>query len=239
MWKEFKTYYRNDSPQLSDEWFGIRLCSLTSGNAGNWSGRSRFAQSPDDEADYICGLKIKEFSEKNKYDMDNGIKGEPELRKWDSEMLGIPLSEVGVSVWKENPIFRGSLDAEPNILPTDNYRFFCEYKITQDEIYRPLIEYTEAMKKGFKPPPHFHEHIFSSHYDQMISNGIIHDRDYCHYVVKGHKTGNIYWENIPINKEHWNDTLYPKGLDFYSNYIIPRMVKNNLKRIDPNSQENI
>jgi hypothetical protein len=234
MWKEFKTYYRNDSSQLSEEWFSIRLCSLTAGNSGNWSGRSNFAKSPDEEADYICGLKIKSFDDKNKYNMNNGIIGEPELRKWDSQLLGIPLSEVGVSVWKENPIFRGSLDAEPNIKLEDNYDFFCEYKITQDDVYRPLIEYTESIKKGYKPPPFYHNHIFSSHYDQMTVNGIIHDRKYCHYVVKGFKTNNIYWENIPINKDHWEKELYPKGLLFYDNYIIPRMKEHNLKRIDPN-----
>ncbi len=232
MWKEFKTYYRNDSPQLSDEWFKLRLYSLTSGNAGNWSGRSRFAENPDNEADYICGLQVKKFTEKSKYDMSNGIKGESELRKWDSESLGIPLAEVGISIWKENPIFRGSLDADPNITFEDNYTFFCEYKITQDEIYRPLIEHMEAVKKGFKPPPHYHSHIFSSHYDQMTMNGIIHDRQFCRYVVKGFKTGNIYWENVPINKDHWEKELYPEGIRFYDTFIIPRMIKNNFKRID-------
>lgn len=233
MFKEYKTYYRNDAAQLSEEWFGLRKCALTSGNSGNWTGRSRFAGDPNDEADYICGLKTKEFSEKNKYDMNNGIKGEPELRKWDSELLGIPLGEVGISVWKENIIFRGSLDAEPNITENDNHEFFCEYKITQDDIYRPLIEYTEAIKKGYKPPPFYNNHIFSSHYDQMTMNGIIHDRKFCHYVVKGYKTKQIYWENIPINKDHWEQELYPKGIKFYNDYIIPRMRQYNLKRIDP------
>jgi hypothetical protein len=234
MWKEFATYYQSDSPQLSEDWFNLRLYSLTAGNSGNWSGRSKFSGDPNDEADYICGLKKKEFSSNNLYNMNNGIIGESELRKWDSEnILKLPLIEVGLSVWKKNPIFRGSLDADPNINSTDNYGFFCEYKITQDDVYRPLVEYMESIKKGFKPPPYYNNHIFSSHYDQMTTNGIIHDRQYCHYVVKGFKTSNIYWENIPINYDHWEKILYPKGIQFYNKYIIPRMEKNNFKRIDP------
>lgn len=233
MWKEYSSYFQSFAPQLSEEWFQQRYCSLTAGNSGSWTGISKFADTPDNEADYICNLKKKDFSEMQKFNMKNGIEGEDFVRQWYSQQLNIKIEEVGLSVWKENPIFRGSLDGNPIGYEDGDESFFIEIKITQDDVYYPLLKHLEAIRKGFRPDKYYHNHIYDSHYTQMTINGVIHGRKYCHYIVKGSKTNRVYVEKIPINYEYWKNVLYPQGLKFYEEYIVPRMEKHGLKRIDP------
>ena len=51
------------------------------------------------------------------------------------------------------------------------------------KMYKQLIHHIEAIKRGFKPLPGYHEHIFNNHYDQMTGNGVITDKKYMHFVV--------------------------------------------------------
>lgn len=223
MWNEYSTYYQSQNPQLSEEWSKLRLCSLTASNASKWSGRSPYTISPDEDADIICGLKKEQFTDFQIWNMNRGSSGEKYIRDWYCNQIGYKVKEVGISVWKEDMRFRGSLDAD-----TSN-ECFAEFKIPL-RIYRPLIEHYEAVKKGFTPPLSYHSHIQDSHYDQIITNLKIHNRKYCDYIVSC--KNNVYWDKVYMNHDHWN-MLYEKGCEFYEKYITPRMIKHNLKRIDP------
>lgn len=179
----------------------------------------------DTFADIVCGLKEHEFTELQLENMNIGIKGESTIRKWYSNHIQKPVREVGVSVWKKNKIFRGSLDA----YVTEEW--CAEFKIPR-QMYRPLIEYFECIKKGYTPEDNIQKNIYNSHYDQMIMNINIHNMLFCDYIVTSANTGQVYIDRIYNNEKHWN-MIYEKGLDFYKNYIIPRMIKHNLNRIDP------
>ena len=172
-WFEYSTYYRAETKQKSLEWEKLRHCCLNSSDASKWAGRSNpmFIESPQQEALYICGVKKKEFSPLQIENMNIGNLVEPFVVKWYGEQNNINIPEVGLSVWKKDFRFRSSLDIDPG----EDFNFFGEIKAPR-KLYRPLIEHIEAIKKGFNPPPFYHQHIYNNHYDQMTASGIIHNR---------------------------------------------------------------
>ena len=168
IWLNYPTYYRADVKQKSTDWEKLRYCCLNSSDASKWSGRANpnFVESPEIEALYICGIKKKEFTPIQIENMAIGTYMEPFIVKWYEQETNLSIPEVGVSVWKQDFRFRGSLDIDPG----PEYNFFGEIKAPK-KLYRPLIEHVEAIKKGFIPPPTYHSHIYDSHYDQMTMNG--------------------------------------------------------------------
>lgn len=222
-WIEHETYYESLHPQLSQEWRDLRTCCLTASSASKWCLRCPFTKSLDDLADIICGLKTQEFTEIQLENMSIGTKGESTVRQWYSKHINKPVKEVGISVYKKNNIFRGSLDAYVN------EDWCAEFKIPR-QMYRPLLENIKASKQGYIIPDQ--KNIYNSHYDQMIMNINIHNMKYCDYVVTSADTGLVYIDRIYNNEKHW-EMIYNKGVEFYQNYIIPRMNQHNLKRIDP------
>jgi hypothetical protein len=102
-----------------------------------------------------------------------------------------------------------------------------------NKMYKQLIHHIEAIKRGFKPLPGYHEHIFNSHYDQLTGNGVITNKKYMHFVVVSTSENLSYCERLPVNLDHWENTLYPLGCLFYDQYVAPAMRKAGIQRIDP------
>ena len=102
-------------------------------------------------------------------------------------------------------------------------------------MYKQLIAHIESIRKGFNPPPGYHRHLFNSHYDQMIGNGVITGRKYMHFVVVSTEENLSYCEKLPVDRAHWDKVLYPQATYFYDNYIQPLMVSYKIRRIDPPS----
>jgi hypothetical protein len=229
-WTKYPTYFRANTKQKSLDWKKLRYCCLNSSDSSKWSGRANpmFVESPEIEALYICGIKEKEFSPLQIENMNIGNYLEPFIVKWYGEQNNLIIPEVGVSVWKKDFRFRSSLDIDPG----EEYDFFGEVKAPKF-LYRPLIEHMEAIKKGFKPPPFYHRHIYDNHYDQMTTSAIIHNRKFADYVVVSAETKQSYIERLKIDEDHWNNVLYPKGCLFYDTYITPLMKQYSLTRIDP------
>jgi hypothetical protein len=240
-WEERKTCYMSKSKQGGKVWSRLRIGAM------NASGISRCLQRmppsmripPEESARIICGLSPLSYDKKQTEDekrtesMKIGILGEPIVRQWDSKRLGVTIREVGVGVWKENPVFRGSMDGEPESSNEKcNEDDFVEYKIPKN-IYWKLIEYIEAIKKGFEPPPGYHRHIFDSQYDQITFCGSIHGKQRCKFTVVSAETSDVYEQWIPTDHDHWNKVLYPQGLQFYNTYVVPLMAKHHILRIDP------
>jgi len=225
-WRDYPTYVQSMDPQCGPVWASLRQCALTASRASYWAQRgTRFEKAPEVEAATICGLTEESFAPAQVAAMSVGIAGEPIVRDWYSHKIGKPAQEVGVSVWKQDPRFRGSLDADVD------GTLFAEFKIPQF-LYRPLVDHIQAIKRGFVPPPGYHAHIFDTHYDQITTNGIIHNRPFCDFIVVSH-TKDVYAERLPISQDHWDKVLYPAGCRFYDTYVTPLMQQHGLIRIDP------
>ncbi|CAH6418648.1 Hypothetical protein POVN_LOCUS367 [uncultured virus] len=227
-WEDRKTCWISLNKQGGIVWKRLRIGAITMSMISKIAKRvPRFMQTPPDElARQICGLSEPYFPPEALARMNVGSKGEPILREWDAKELGVVIKEVGIGVYKKDPRFRGSMDGDIN--ESD----FCEYKIPE-RMYRQLIEFIEAIKKGYTPPPSEHSHIFNSHYDQMIGNAEIHGKQRCNYVVCAASNSTVYRQWVPADPDHWNNCLYPAGVTFYNTYVEPLLRKHKIRRIDP------
>lgn len=227
-WEERKTCYISKARQGGELWRQLRLCAMQMSKLAKCLRRVpiRFQDHPDQLGGQLCGTIVEEFDEESRQRMSIGTTGEPILRDWDAKRRGVNIKEVGVAVWKADPRFRASLDGEID------EKTFVEYKITK-RLYQQLIEHMEAIKKGFKPPPNYHAHIFDSHHIQMTSSGVITDKKECGYSVMCLESTRVYTESIPINYEYWNNTLYPEADLFLRQHVEPIMRQRGLRRIDP------
>lgn len=230
-WEERETCFVSTAKQCGPLWKRLRLGAIVMSTISLVIDRVPVSWriSKGEAARIICGLSAKAFDETALQRMGIGITGEPIFRQWHSKQLDVPIREVGVAVWKKDPRFRGSIDGD-----LDDGTF-AEYKIPE-HMYRALIEYIEAAKKGFTRPPSDYSHIFDSHYDQMTGNGVIMGKHTCRYNVMswGHPRM-IYQQNIPINHEHWDTVLYPQALAFHEAHVEPLMAKYKFQRIDPDT----
>lgn len=229
MWKEYSTYNLSLHSQGTDEWKNLRIGRITMSTISSCVGRSMYKTDPNEICDIICGVtKISN----NAY-MEHGVKMEPIIRDWYQDTLGKSIKELGLAVWKKDPRFGGSLDGE--ILDSESNDFSLEgieIKAPR-KMYWRLIEYIESKKKGYSFYPGYHEHIFNSHYDQMIGNAVITNKKAMHYVVVCSETQQAFVQRFPIDLEHWEKNLYPNACKFYDDFVEPKMKELNIERIDP------
>jgi hypothetical protein len=229
LWEDRKTCYMSLNKQCGPVWRKIRLCRVPASRVYATAGRSFFESDKvlDNVAMEFCGLSEKSFECHSKALLQKGITGEPIVKGWIAAELKVKIYDVGVAVWKTDPRFGASIDVD---IDDDT---FGEIKIPEKGIYRKLIEHMEAIKKGFTPPPGFHQHIFNSHYDQMTQSGVITGKKTCMYTVADLEKKEYYTESVPVNYAHWNNVLYPHAVEFYEKYMEPFMVRNGLQRVDP------
>lgn len=232
-WSERPTCWMSTHKQLTDEWKRLRLgrgtMSLAAAMAGHLPPKifEDFYGNRTKLAEIIVGTSEKSFDSESKARMEHGSSFEPVVRTWyQDEIVKVPIEEVGLAIWKTDPRFGGSLDGEFTLNDSSHG---LEIKSPQ-KLYRQLIEYAEAFKKGFRTPPE--AHIFRSHYDQMIGNGVITGKTWMHYVVMS-PSREVYWENFPVDYDYWNDDLYPNMKHFYIRYVEPLLAQLKLERIDP------
>jgi hypothetical protein len=219
---DYPTYKLSLAQQGSDEWKKLRCGRITSSNLSSCIGRASFKTSKYEIANKICNLcEI----ESNSY-MQHGIEMEPIIRDWYSDAINKPIKELGIAIWKKDCRFGGSLDGE-----IDSEEGI-EIK-APNKMYQRLVEYIESKKKGYNFYPGYHEHIFNSHYDQMMGNAIITNKKYIHYVVVCTDTQKAFVQRFPTDVELWEKELYPKACEFYDKYVTPLLCEKNITRIDP------
>lgn len=226
-WIDRGSYWINDAPQGSDAWKKLSIGGINASSISYIVGRSppQFTDPPEVQAEIICGLQVKQFSEEALFRMKRGNLAEPIIREWDSKRRGVKIREVGKAFLKSNPIFRASMDGEEIENDTD----FVEYKTTV-RLARSLRDYLDAVSHGHTPQGY--NHLFASHYDQMDMTGVVCNKKWVHYSVFDME-GQVFYQCIPIDYNHWSEVLYPRAMDFYNKYVEPLMLKHNIQRIDP------
>jgi hypothetical protein len=236
-WEERSTYYLSSFSQDEPGWMKLRYGRNTSGTI---SQICKYINDDSKEseklelAQIVCGTSEKALrpsSETLKWD---GVVYEKSFRQKLSTRFNVPIQEVGLAVWKRDPRFGCSIDGLMKIKVDGEKEetVGIELKLPK-EIYRSLIEHLEALKKGFKFPPSYHRHIFTSHYFQMISSAVIMGMQNFVYAVGCTTSSDVYVETIPTNQDLWDRVLYPSGCRFYDRYVAPEMRRHGLQRYDP------
>jgi hypothetical protein len=228
-WEDRRTCYMSLNEQCGPVWKALRECRIPASRSSAAAERSSFESDKVMEslAMEFCGLSKKSFDVGSIILTHQGVTGEPIVKSWIASELKVKIFDVGVAIWKADPRFCASLDGD---IDDDT---FCEVKIPGKGIYRKLIEHMEAVKKGFTPPPGYHQHMYNSHYDQITQSGIITGKKRCIYAVANLEKKEYYTESISINQHHWDHVLYPKGVAFYEKHMEPLMVRTGLRRVDP------
>lgn len=219
-------YWLSKDIQGSENWLKLRLGSINSSQISNYSGRSQYQNSPKTNAEIICGISNKSYSLEQQKSLEIGIVCEKFLRMWYEKQIGQKIFEIGLGIWKIDPIFRGSLDG------IINNEICVEFKIPK---YMPkkLINHAIDVQNGIEFDKFYHDHIKNDNYDQMQANMVIHNMKFCDYIVYSYEEKLLYFERIPLNEKHFYEILYPKSKEFYNNSVIPLMEILNIKRIDP------
>lgn len=213
-WKDCEKYWLNIAPQGSEAWQLNRKFRLTASNFGGAIGKSKFS-SPIDIALDVTNFKPRNSSEHSKFIAQHGVKTEPEARNWYCRTRKVKVVEVGLAVPKWEPRIGASLDGD--VIDTDG---IIEIK-SPLEMYKPINEHMEKIKRGWKPSPFYHEHIWESHYAQMQGSMKITGKKWCDYIIYATKSNRAYVERIPFNLTYWNTILWPGIVNFLDNIMEP------------------
>src|SRR5579883_2055728 len=109
-WIDRSTYWLSTVPQGTSLWDGHRKYRLTASNFGTAAGHNLRFKTPSQLADDITGIAKIEVPDRNKALMAYGTSREPFARKWYQNRYSCTVKEVGLAVWKENPLLGCSTD---------------------------------------------------------------------------------------------------------------------------------
>lgn len=213
LWEDKGTYWVSHNPQGSKEWHEIRKGKINASEFGAAVGHSRF-KTPDEVALNIAQIKPYQFTEHSIKIMEHGTKTEAEARLWYEQKYNVVVNEVGSAIPKWCSYIAASLDGEV-VGESRSIEIKCPLKM-----YRPIHDYMERLAKGWQPPRYFHDHIWQTHYDQMIGGMAITGKKCCDYVVYCTPENIQFTYTVEFNKEYW-EQLYLQLNEFYEKKLKP------------------
>lgn len=207
-WEERQTCFVSKHPQCTKQWFKLRKGIISGSRISKIAGRS-FEIDPKEEAEIILGYKNSNFSDESKRKMNLGVKNEPKVREWFAKnVVKTEIKETGLAIWKENNLFGASPDGE---FIKDGNDYGIEIKCPED-MYKGIIKKLEGDEENY---------IFNSHYDQMMTEGTILNKKFIFYIVHSINSGDIFYDEIEVNQDHFKEVLVPPCLEFYEKYMKP------------------
>jgi hypothetical protein len=228
-WIDCNTYILNTVSQGTDRWKQYREGRVTMSKIGACVGHSAFS-SPNDQADYIAGMREEIFSENSTRIMKLGNEREPLARDWYCSQYKCIVREVGLAVPKWNPYLGASLDGEiidENGVPTGG---MIEIKCPE-KMYLPIVNYMAQQQKGNTPIQTKTQidylHIWKTHYDQMQGCMAICNKQWCDYVVYCIEENKIFTQRVYFDSSYWSKELYPSICSFIDYKLKPRLVLKN------------
>ncbi len=206
--EEWETCYVSYVPQRSQEWFDLRVGRITMSTIGSCVGHSIFVKEEDyeDLGLQICGLKKKEFDDKQKEAMEAGVKYEPIARDEFCKAIKPDdgkIDEPGICIWKKDERFAASPDG---IFMKDGKKCGLEIKCPR------------AIHKCFKED----RKIYDNYLDQVIGCGVICGLKRMYFFEYGIEDNQSIGMKVKINKKRWND-IYKKASTFHDKYVLPRL----------------
>lgn len=240
LWQSRPTCWMSNDRQGTLGWGEKRIGCITASLISKVCGRVNYGpnieeETPEEIAHIICGLSEKSFKPDQKLAMEDGIRGEPYVRKWFSEKISHqPIKEVGIAVWKTDPYMRASLDGETLYVEEgqEPKEAAIEIKIPR-ELYRKYINVVQSWGKGLNNP-HPESYIFHNHYDQMMAGSVITGKEGCIYIVAEiNSTGDVFHQYIDTDYNLWNNILYPRAKAFREKYVVPLLKKHGISVVMP------
>lgn len=216
-WLDRGTYWQSRAEQRSPSWHKQRSGRLTASNFGTAIGLYD-NHPPEQLADEIAGLAKKAVSEEERARMDFGTHTEPAARSWYSRTRRVPVVEGGLCVPKWNLRIGASSDGEVGA------EGLIEIKCPQ-RMYQPLIDYTELVKQGRCPDPEYRDHVWKSHYCQIMGNLAVTGRAWCDYVVYCPQDDRVFAQRFAMDVPFWERELYPKIREFIREKLDPSLEK--------------
>ena len=228
-WLDRDTYWLSTIPQGTPLWDGCRKYRLTGSNFGIAAGHSKF-KTPSQLADEIAGITKPEIPAYNRELMAYGTSREPIARKWYEQRYGVTVKEVGLAVWKQNPYLGCSSDG---IVMSESPQSHGMSDVAESDLlleiksvkkmYEPVKKYMQAIHEGFQPPPFYHDHMWTTHYDQIQGNLAIMNKKWCDYVVYCEPESSVFTYRVVYNPHYWEHELYPALHGFIENELKPRI----------------
>ena len=228
LWIDYGDYWLFNASQRSQLWLNGRKGRLTGSVTGGAIGHSNFT-TPEIAALEISGKKEKQFTPKQLTAMEHGTKTEPIACQWYEKNKGVVVKDLGMVIPKWNPYIGVSVDGvvfnQPtaSLSPVDGIGII-EIKCPQ-RMYNPLYAYDNgerldipnSITKGF-------DHIWKSHYDQMMMGMAVLKMPWCDYIVYCTSENKVFTQRIPWNQDYWTRELYPKTINFIETKLKPLLI---------------
>lgn len=209
-WSEYDTYYIFEAEQRSEDWLKVHRGRCSGSTIGACVGHSSFA-TPEEQARYIAEVEVKQFTEKQRANMNYGTNMEPVARKWYESSRKYRVRELGMAIPKWNSYLGVSVDGM-----VEGQEGIIEIKCVQ-RMYWPLINYCKNPKSGY-------DHIWKTHYDQMILGMAILNKKWCDYIVFCPKEAQVFVQRIPFDSKYWSQ-LYKDLQSFIDTELKPYKIE--------------
>lgn len=208
VWVDKGSYFLHTGVQGGKDWLAVREeeLLLTASKFGSVAHGSRF-ESEEEIVQELCGIK-KERSEESKMHMKRGVRLEPQIRTWFEGIIGVKIHEISIAKPKFDQRIGGSPDGA---IYNEKGKIVATIEIKAcKKMYSALCEYMKKIAQGWIAPPHYHEHIWDSHYAQMQGCMAIVEAEYCMYIVVCEDSGEKFVQKVMYNKSYWEGELYPR-----------------------------
>ena len=211
-WVRYGNGWLYQAGQVTPGWLLVRLGRGSGSTIGACIDHSTF-DSVESIALQISGRIEKKFSERSIENMAHGTKTEPFARAWYCKDRNCEVEELGMVMpdWNKNIGFStdGIVVGTPGKIEIK-----CPKKM-----YWPLKNYMKQIREGVEVKGF--DHIWETHYDQMILGMAVLEKKWCDYIVYCTPEDLVFVQRIPFNEKYWKEELYPKFLNFVETKLNP------------------
>ena len=205
-WIEYDTYYIFNAEQRSEAWLKIHKGRCSGSTIGACVDHSIFT-TPKEQAKYLAEVEVKEFTELQRKNMDYGTRLEPIARGWYEKSRKCVVKELGMAIPKWDKYLGVSVDGV-----VENQDGIIEIKCVK-RMYYPLKKYMGNPTNGY-------DHIWKTHYDQMMLGMAVLNKKWCDYIVYCPNENKVFVQRVPFDSKYWED-LYLKTKSFIETQLKP------------------
>lgn len=232
-WIDKGVYWLYDADQKDPDWHLVRKGRPSGSNCGYLIGHGnpQFG-SKEDTVLEIVGKKEKVFDQRQRENMDHGVREEPIARDWYSETRKCRVEELGFVIPKWDMSIGVSVDGV--IYDSSENKDEMSEKMSDGMIeikcpkkmYYPLAKYIEQQKNNNSKEDDF-SHIWKTHYDQMQLGMAVLGKKWCDYVVYCSPENSSFVQRIPFDYNYWKIEMYDKLKCIIQEEINPLLVGTN------------